>query len=534
MLGLYPVDSVEAAALSGRDGAPLALRTRCALGAGGNAASLHIGQLFAACVPGLATRLCDCYTRVAAPLGLIKDRTAGATPGSPRIEQLGEEGGAHASELPAAWLAEGGIALGCSVMSLQVAALSAGGPRPAAVLLAVQRASGHLGPLRTSARPGSLAAEMLAQFAAPPQGRGLRAAVIGMQLGVATAWRHARSRRGDLALAGAGVRAVTEPIEVQALMAAAEGAAADASSEQQRERRPLAPAGPPSTSYSGAGADSIAQTGTAINPAFDEARHAAADGAAQTCVAAIAVSPLRLRASGAELAALASAATGVLAEASRGVRGPFPQPGFPASMQADLESGWLLWVDVSTSSMHLLWSPDGAGRFAAALPQGADPLCHTLLQCALVSAAAVAASEPDPSSQQQLGRAAPALMLTLAHPSLSLREGASGAVPCADVSVALVQHADLLSFLNGVSVCRLGPPVAMLFELSAEQRPPVASEENGSLSGSSSSSSSALQLRLSAQDVSFGLALEQLAVLVRFNTCVLHTGPVFFVDRCTS
>ncbi len=495
---MYPLEGVESAALLSEAGDPLALRLRWQPGAAAAAAagpparaaaaSLQAGQLFAAYVPGLATQLLsflaaapalDLHAALPSSRGGSEEAAAAA-----RSEEHRGDAGIRAQQ-PPGWLT-GEASMGCSVLSLQLAALAGSGADSAALLFSADRASAHLGGLRAAARPGSLAAGMLGQLARPPTGQGLRAAVVGAQLGIATSWQHAASRQGCTDMAAAGVRAVCEPIELQAVVCTAQGAE-PAVPETGRAGQPSSAAGPPSTSY--AGSSSAGQQDKSTQRATD------------AWCAAAAASALQLRMRGTELAAALAVADGISAELARGLCAPFPQPSFPEGMQPQsTDDAWLGILDCSAGSVHLLWCPAGASSVAASLPAGADSSATALLRCASAIVTAAAADA------QPLGGSMPALMLTLEQPHACFGASLHAAVPAVDIMI--VSLAGPVEGKQQAAV-HLGPPIAVLFDVALQQSSPEP------LSSTAEQPAAApLDLSLSVQDISFALALEQTTALV--------------------
>ena len=401
VLGLYPAK--ESPALSDAEGQQLALHAKwqqpgagAELGAPSLAVSL--GQVFAACVPDLATRVLETF-RAAAPAASADRASAEAQPvGSQHDGQAQQQGAATAGPRaaapaggqrdsqaerqgtvrePPAWLS-GGADVVCSVVLLQLAALSgAGSQRAAAVAaLSVPRCSARLGPLRAPAWQGGLLEGLLSMLAGAPAGSGLHADIVGARLGIATAWCAAGSRREALNMGNAGVREVCEPFQVEGTVALA-SAAQEASmlaalAEVEGERSSAA--GPPATSSAGGSGDAPRQvsTGHAVTGSSGlaaEVPHA--------WDARVSASPVELRVGCAEVAALACAAGGLSAVSSRGSSQLLPPPGVPSAAVPDGTATWLLRLSVDNPSLCALWRPARASEAAASL-SSASASCSTL------------------------------------------------------------------------------------------------------------------------------------------------------------
>lgn len=520
---MYPLEGVESAALLSETGEAFALRLRWqpnlpgpAAAEGGAAphaaASLQIGQLSAAYVPGLATCFLDFFA-ASTSLDLL-----GALQGSSEADSGSRSGDSSQpcmhppsggmQQQPPAWLT-GGATLACSVLSLQLAALTHGGAGPAAVQVSAARASAHLGLLRAAARPGSLAAEMFAQLEQPPAGQGLRVAVVGAQLGIVTAWQHAQSRQGVMDTAAAGARHVCQPVELQAVACIVQGAAS-AEAAGERSGQPSSAEGPASTSYLGipTPGSSVHTQGRAASQIaqqqdLDSVGPAAA-AAANTWCGAAAASGVRLRLHGAELAAAMAVVDGLTAELARGFRGPFPKAGFPerscaAPGPSTAGVPCLACLDISTASLQLLWCPIGVKSIGASLPEDADSSAAALLRCASACITAAVLPPGDDAATAAL----PALMLTLVQPHASFGRVLHAALPAADIRIAKVR-------MDGQQQAAeaLGPPIAMLIEVALEHSSPQVQNRSEPLSTAPS------LLSLSVQSVSLALALEQTTALV--------------------
>lgn len=499
------MEDVESSALIDSEGGSLALQVRWQpdrdpAASVPHAASIHVGHFFAAFVPGLASTLLQFFG------GLLPPQTedlasSSRTPDTHQTAKLActnsdGEGLEVLQQDPAqrlappAWLT-GGAVIGCSVLSLQLVALSAASLRAEAAAICVQRASVHLGPFRPTARPGSLTAELFAQQRQPLPGIALRLTVVGARLGVAERWQPAASRRGgDDALADAGVRCISAAVEVQAMMHEASvpgsmppDASASAGASQARQGRPSS-------------ADAQLHGGAS------QVEVRSSSAGSEAWVAAVAVSPMLLRMTGVEVAALKAVADGVVAEISRKFRGPFPQR-FPPSNE-DGSAAAFATVTLQTSRVQMLYAPSGAGQFLASAGAEIDEPHALRLFCASVSAAlcleeAAQWAEHRDSVSGGQGATFTAMRLVLrAGPGLSLR------VPACEVSIGTSpQHyggsRQASEGASALSPC--GPPILTGHDIRLEQPQGAADPVAGPLS-------------LSVQSVSFSLALQQLTLLV--------------------
>lgn len=254
VLGLHPVRSARQAAAGDM---PLALwmqwqagqAAEDSSGSGGGgvpeaqSASLRVGRLFAAHVPGFTDQLQQF---------LSPDSPAGgaAAAGAAEVNAVpvaaggnGARRGSGATQEPppaapllARWLAAE-LTVDAAVSAVQLAALaSATGPAEV-LLLDVAKISGQLGPLRARAHTlqHSATAALLARPRGGPPPRGLRLALSGVQLSTAAVWPSApRSSfhtgagsptRGDRGAAGAAElpKAVSGAADLQLLMVACSG-----------------------------------------------------------------------------------------------------------------------------------------------------------------------------------------------------------------------------------------------------------------------------------------------------------------------
>jgi len=257
VLGLHPVRSGRQAAAGDM---PLALWMQWQAGqaaedgsgsSGGGApeaqsASLRVGRLFAAHVPGFTDQL-QRFLSPDSPAGGVA--AAGAAEVNAVPVAAGSNGARRGSgatqELPpvaplppllARWLAAE-LTVDAAVSAVQLAALaSATGPAEV-LLLDVAKISGQLGPLRARAHglQHTATAALLARPRGGPPSRGLRLALSGVQLSTAAVWPSApRSSfdsgagspaRGDRGAAGVAElpEAVSGAADLQLLMVACSG-----------------------------------------------------------------------------------------------------------------------------------------------------------------------------------------------------------------------------------------------------------------------------------------------------------------------
>lgn len=427
VLGLHAVGSVESPALTQQDGQSLALRVHWQAAAEVRALAeqkiaVHLGQLYASYAPGLLTELrayliqawspqeprmpgssppdaADTQrtgARFSSPALLDSrgaDRTAGYVlnedvVGSPFStesgsgDQRGEEQTAQGSEShlsPPAWLA-GGIALSASALSLQLALLSSQAAAASALCVSIERCSVHLGPLKPAARPGSLLAQLFSlQKQALPR-IGLRASLSGVQLSVATQWRHAACRAGEAeaVLVAAEALPVSDPVDVLALV-------------NTTPPRETAGETPESEQASG------------------------------SWVLSAAVSPLNVQLSGLQLAAGMAAAQGAQAEIARSFLSQLPKPP-KIDDGREQQVTWLSGAAVRVTGLWLLHSPLGAAQLAAKL---GNRLCDS--QLASISSAETI----ELSAQSTAGKAC--LSATIREPTLAAGPGMQLDIPVLEV-----------------------------------------------------------------------------------------------------
>ena len=366
--------SVESAALEQPNGSVLALHMQWQAASEQPAAldqrvAIHVGQLFAAHVPGLVSELRDfsaqawscqdlhqAASSMAGTSGSVHeavgfsrsqsnshpdggqdiasgsaDKGASLTQQElPRVQAQGQQSG-QGSEwnvAPPAWLTAG-ITIDASVLSLQLAALSGPAAPAQAAIVSIERCSMHLGTFKPSARPRSLLAQLFSLQKQPLPGRGLRLALSGAQILVAEQWSHAASRAADpeAALEAAGAAAVCEPADIHALVT------------------PITAREPSSTSA---------------------AEGSVADSWALSSVAGL----LKLEMSGLQLAALAAVMQAVQADLA-GRSSQLSAQGVE-SQAVHSQAAWLTSAALSVQGLWLMGSPAGAAQLAPKVGS-----CHT-------------------------------------------------------------------------------------------------------------------------------------------------------------
>ncbi|BDA43314.1 probable vacuolar protein sorting-associated protein 13B [Coccomyxa sp. Obi] len=515
VVGLYPVHGVESSALADSDGGSLALHLRWQPDRDPeapvpHAASIHVGRVFAAYVPGLATDLLHFFEGLQPPQ--MEDQhsdmpAAAQTAGTARMRTDTEaEAGfleavpqdrAHVLA-PPEWLT-GGAVIGCSIMSLQLVALSAASLQAEAAALCVERCSVHLGTLRPTARAGSLAAELFAMQRQPLPEHGLRLTVVGARLGVAQHWQQAASRCGsEDGLADAGVRCVSDTIEVQAVMHAATpysaAPSASASAGTALPRQGQAPGPGDQDAHAPSAASQLAMSTHPAN--------------AQPWVAAAAVSPLLVTLAGSDLAAVRAVAEGATAETSRRFRDPLP----PRNSPSDEVEGACMpaTLTLQTSRMQVQYAPTGAVHFMASGEAETD--AHLLVLYCPSASAAFNLEEPDLQDLHK-GGIGDGKGVSVRAMQLVLRAGLgfSVSVPACEVSVGTAS-----SRAGGSQDAALfspcGPPIVLVQDIRLERssQPDRAADQDAGT------------LTLSIQSMSFSLALQQLTLLVAFVVSALQ------------
>ena len=428
VLGLHAVESVESPALTQQDGQSLALRVHWQAAAelparAEQKIAVHLGQLYASYAPGLLTELRAYLIKAWSPQeprmpgssppdaadtqqtgarfsspALLDSRGADRTAGhvlnedvvrspfsrkSSSGDQRSEEEKLQGSEShlsPPAWLT-GGIALSASALSLQLALLSSQAAAASALCVSIERCSVHLGPLKPAARPGSLLAQLFSlQKQALPR-IGLRASLSGVQLSVATQWRHAACRAGEAeaVLAAAEALPISDPVDVLALV----------NTTPPRETAGETP----------------------------ESEHAS-----DSWVLSAAVSPVNVQLSGLQLAAGMAAAQGAQAEIARSfLHSQSPEPP-KIDDGREQQVTWLSGAAVRVTGLWLLHSPTGTAQLAAKL--GNEP-CDSQL------ASICSADTIEISAQSAAGKAC--LSGTVREPTLAAGPGMQLDIPVLEV-----------------------------------------------------------------------------------------------------
>lgn len=550
MLGLHAVDGVESTALSDVQGNSLAFRFHWQLDSRPDAihaaapeavhvASINVGQVSATYVPGLASGLLDFFS------GVLPQRSSNpglgpSSMGSERSVHTGEvahKGSCAASgsaRPPPPWLT-GGAVVGCSVLSLQLAAVSEAAAAASAAVLCIRRCSVHLGSFKPAARAGSVTAELFAMQKPPVAGPGLRIAATGVQIGLSECWKPARSRRGWGAeeLEASGVAWVSSPIEAQALVRAAE--------VQMHQ-----PQGPSEHSTESPSPFTAAFQQPPSQSAGDLSHLSSGRATQQSCALALAVSPVQLWLTGGSLVALRAVVDGALAEFSRGFRGPFPKPGMPTSSTSKAladDAAWLAELRADLSSIHFICSPAGVGSFAAAMSaMPAGQPSRGWLEVSSVTLAVAAGANLEHSCRaggaEGTVTVLPALLLRALQPVVLLGPGMQLQLPAADVSIgglpdARGAHAAADTSRHGAeppnsykphglssSACQpCGPPVAVIKDIRLQKG------RGGVQLGDQSQSmtpESEGAVQLAVQDISFGASMQQLTMLVSLLSTVLQ------------
>ena len=331
VLGLHPVESVESPALTQQDGRPLALRMQWQAGSdhqtlADQKLAIHVGQLYAGYAPGLLIEL-RTYTRQAWCPQEPPQTGSRAADASEPAQEKGQPDPASKNHLAApAWLT-GGITLDASALSLQLVALSSQADSAQALAVSIDRCSLHLGALKPSARPGSLLAQLFSLQKQSLPSNGLRMALSGVQLWVASRWVHSANRAGQAedVFKAAGAQAVSESFDILALS------------------NPTAPA-----EASEAGSDDVIDAGSWVLLA--------------------AASHVSVQLSCLQLAAAIAAAQGVSGEMSRSFQQPLQQRLQPqAAGGSGQQAAWLTGVALRVSCLWLMHSPAGAAQLASKL-----------------------------------------------------------------------------------------------------------------------------------------------------------------------
>ena len=523
--------SVESPALEQPNGDILALHLQWQTGGQSPASSeqrvaVHVGQLFAAHVPGLVSELCAFFAlawssqdtqQVASSAAGASDSVhegagfsrsqqmhhpdsaRGSAPGSAdkeasltqeqqsRIQAEAQPAGQGSDwhGAPPAWLT-GGIIIDTSVLSLQLAALSGPAATAQAAIVSIERCSMHLGSFKPSARPRSLLAQLFSLQKQPLPGRGLRLALSGTQILVAEHWSHAASRAADAeaVLEAAGAAAISEPADMHALVT------------------PVNVEVPWSTS-------------------MDEG------GAADSWVLASVTSPLKLELSGRQLAAMLAVVQAMQAELSGGSPEVTAQQAEPQAVHSQASpAAWLTSAALSGRGLWLLGSPAGAAQLAS----GTDR-CHTagsqpssfcgaeLIEASVHSAAALASAS-----------------LLARQPTVAISRSIHCEIPVIEADIRQPPPTDQLSSNEVVTA-----HIAKSRGTSQQETPykttgtqlPVLYIHSIDICGSSSSAaedSPGSAVAFSLDTATFGLSSAQVTLLVSAPILLLHHYPE--VCRC--
>lgn len=517
VLGLHPVETVESPALTQQDGTLLAMRVHWQAGSEGGAGpgqkiAVNVGQLVAAYAPGLLTELRiylskawsfqdptqtassaahaeddpqqkELPNRSAGSMSRVQTVIAGArstdsTEASLRHDEGEESLQSEKSKnqlletrtLPPAWLT-GGIVLSASMLSLQLGVLSSPGIQAEAFVVSIQRCSMHLGPYKPSARPGSLLGELFSLHKQPLPGTGLRMVLSGLQLSVVTRWLHAASRAGEAeaVLMAAGAEAVSEPIDLLALVTPiAAAVAADSESERQ--------------------------------------------DASDSWVASAAVSPVSMQVSEMQLAAVIAAAQGVQAEIRTSSTEPMQERLTTQLAQVDAKPAtWLTGATLRMRGLWLMHSPGGAAQHAAKTDSWQSDsqlasICHAETIAVSLHSSAAQAGVSVIVREPTLA-ASPDLQLSIPIVELSVKE-----VPLQTAATeSKGGHSD------GNAQILQPPIVAAKLPAQADEQPIlyIYNIQTQVTSSSVQGIRNGLQVVISLESASFGMCTPQLASLVR-------------------
>ena len=493
--------SVESPALEQPDGSVLALRMQWQAASEQpdpleQRVAIHVGQLFAAHVPGLVSELhafsarawsCQDLPQAASSMAGTSDAVHEAAGSSrsqskdhtdsrqdvasgsvdkgasltqeelPSVQAQGRQSfqGSEWHMAPPAWLT-GGIVVDASVLSLQLAALSGQAAPAQAAIVSIERCSMHLGSFKPSARPRSLLAQLFSLQKQPLPGRGIRLALSGTQILVAEQWSHAASRAADpeAALEAAGAAAVSEPADIHALVT------------------PVTTKEPTSTG-------------------------AAEGSVADSWVLSSVASPLKLEMSGLQLAALATVVQAVQADLSgRSPQVP-AQQGDPHAVPSQApHAAWLTSAALSVLGLWLTGSPAGAAqlepKMSSCYTGGSQPLTFCgaeVIEASVHSATASACTsvlvrQPNVAISRSIQCEIPLVEVRIqrqppstAEPSHSVEEVAVHAKPrgasqkgaqfegtCTQLPVIYIHSIDISSSSSSAAEDETGSAVAFVLE----------------------------------------------------------------------
>lgn len=434
---VQPADAVESAALSSPSGDPLAARLRWSaaeepLGGSTCTGSPEVVSVSFGCVslvypPGFPSRLAPFLAAVLPPSADLPNPeqattagracgTSGTSPaGGDAAEEAssGEGRGTPDARSAPAWL-RGGTALGASVISLHVAVLSGEDAGEVAVVMALSRLSAHLGPVRTSARAGSLVADLYGICTGAVPQHGLRVSAGGVQWGIAVPWVYrgsptsragdAEDDEGDLA---PGSRPLNSAFGVQALLAASESGTEGTPGAPTPEGPGAAAAGP--VAAAGQGPE---EGGTGAATCGSPARMSGG------WVLRVAVEPIHVMLSRVQLAALSAVVSAMWDEVGAlgdGIRSPrlcgppdaTSGPGGAPRMWDRAPEDAASWVDCVGVHVEGLWCVVASGAVPQLAEQPPAPRDSQLVvQCRQVEVrvqGATAGAAPDPPVLVDLG-----------------------------------------------------------------------------------------------------------------------------------
>ena len=476
-----------------------------------HAASIHVGRIFAAYSPGLVTQLLQFFKGLQPPpqveelvSSLPSDMPAAAQTAGVASMRADTEAVAGVLEAmpkdrahvlaPPEWVT-GGAVISCSVMSLQLVALSAASLQAEAAALCVERCSVHSGTLRPTARAGSLAAELFAMQKQPLPGHGLRLTVVGARLGVAQHWQQAACRLGsEDSLADAGVRCVSDNIEVQVLVHAASPDSA-------------APSASGSAGTTHSRQDHGNQGAHALSAA-SQLRTSTHPATAQTWVAAAAISPLLVTLAGSDVAAVMAIVEGATAETSRKFSGLLPPR---SSLSDEVEAACMpATLTLQSSRVQVRYAPACASHYMAS--EEAETDAHSLVLFCPSASATFCLEEPElQNSHSDSNHDGKGVSVRAMQLMLRARAGFSVSVPACEISIGAASSkagGSQWSSQDAALFSPCGPPIVLVHNIRLER----------SSQPESAADPIAAPLTLSIQSMSFSLALQQLTLLVHSNS----------------
>jgi hypothetical protein len=260
----------------------------------------------------------------------------------------------------------------------------------------MSRLSAHLGPVRRLARPGGLVADLYGILAGPVPPHGLRISAVGLQFGACMPWvpragpgERPGDAEDDVELPP-GAWPISEPFEVQALLAACDGGTTGSAQDHMQGSY---------AEESGSGADGpngspveASTCSTAAPAGGGNLEGGTVPGLSQSkalWALSVAVAPVCLRFRRTELAVLAAIGDAVSAEAaSLGTEGA-ETPALPQQATLPKEATWqpapeeaTSWVDGMGLDVQGLCCVVASGEVPELASQPCAPCgSHVLLQC---------------------------------------------------------------------------------------------------------------------------------------------------------